>query len=98
MNLVGYRQVRTTLRWMAQKDDLGQDMILLGGYGPLRRWIAMRYCELRAREVTPCASVTLPRSGAQVEYIALTADTTEADLKQRREIAPGLRVLPTHCI
>lgn len=25
----------------------------------------------------------------QVEYVALTADTTEADLKQRREIAPG---------
>lgn len=44
-------QVRATLRWMAQKDDLGQDMILLGGYGPLRRWIAMRYCELRGREV-----------------------------------------------
>lgn len=69
--LLQSREVRGTLRWMKQKDDLEQDMILLGGYGPLRRWIALRYCEERQREV---------------EYIALTQDTTEADLKQRREI------------
>jgi len=29
-----------------------QDICLLGGYGPLRRWIALRYCRLHQREVT----------------------------------------------
>ena len=38
----------------------------------------MRYCELHNREM---------------EYIALTRDTTESDLKQRREIAPGGTVI-----
>ena len=70
-HLLQSREVRATLRWMKMKDDLNQDMILLGGYGPLRRWIALRYCEEQQREV---------------EYVALTRDTTEADLKQRREI------------
>ena len=34
----------------------------------------MRYCELTGREV---------------EYVALSRDTTESDLKQRREILSG---------
>jgi hypothetical protein len=34
------------LRWMAQKDNLGQDMLLVGPPGPLRRRMAMAYCEL----------------------------------------------------
>jgi len=76
--LLQSKEVRATLRWMKQKDDLEQDMILLGGYGPLRRWIALRYCEERQREV---------------EYVALTQDTTEADLKQRREITAGGNVV-----
>ncbi|XP_077987566.1 von Willebrand factor A domain-containing protein 8-like [Glandiceps talaboti] len=59
------------LRWIMQKDLLGQDVFLIGPPGPLRRAIAMQYCELTNREV---------------EYIALTRDTTETDLKQRREI------------
>lgn len=42
--------------------------------GPLKRWIALRFCQLVKREV---------------EYIALTRDTTESDLKQRREILDG---------
>jgi hypothetical protein len=29
------------------------------------------------------------RAGREAEYIALTQDTTEADLKQRRELVPG---------
>ncbi|KAK3261757.1 hypothetical protein CYMTET_29350, partial [Cymbomonas tetramitiformis] len=67
-------QVDSVLLWMRKKDIMGQDMYLLGGYGPLRRWIALKYCALRGREV---------------EYIALTRDHTEADLKQRREIIAG---------
>ncbi|XP_058445081.1 von Willebrand factor A domain-containing protein 8 [Malaya genurostris] len=62
------------LRWMLQKDKLGQDMILLGRPGNLRRSLIMQYSELTRREV---------------EYILLNRDTTESDLKQRREIADG---------
>ncbi|XP_071482388.1 von Willebrand factor A domain-containing protein 8-like [Diadema antillarum] len=59
------------LRWIMQKDALGQDVFLIGAPGPLRRAIAMQYLEMTKREV---------------EYMALSRDTTESDLKQRREI------------
>lgn len=59
------------LRWMLQKDILKQDMFLLGQPGALRRQLAMQFLELTQREL---------------EYIALSRDTTESDLKQRREI------------
>uniref|UniRef100_A0A3B5MK56 von Willebrand factor A domain containing 8 n=1 Tax=Xiphophorus couchianus TaxID=32473 RepID=A0A3B5MK56_9TELE len=62
------------LRWIMQKDLLGQDVFLIGPPGPLRRSIAMQYLELTRREV---------------EYVALSRDTTETDLKQRREIRSG---------
>lgn len=39
--------------------------------GPLRRWIAFYYCQLTQREC---------------EYLALSRDTSETDIKQRREI------------
>ncbi|KAF2354221.1 ATPase dynein-related AAA domain [Trinorchestia longiramus] len=59
------------LRWLMQKDNMGQDVFLIGGPGPLRRRIALAYLELTRQET---------------EYVTLTRDTTEADLKQRREI------------
>ena len=62
------------LRWMLQKDLAGQDMCLLGPPGPLRRRLAQLYCELR---------------GHEAEYVCLSRDTTESDLKQRREIVGG---------
>lgn len=62
---------------MLQKDLLGQDMFLLGPPGPRRRHLAMQYLELTDREH---------------EYVALNRDTTESDLKQRREIAGGTAV------
>ena len=62
------------LRWILQKDVLGQDVFLIGPPGPARRRLALQYCELAGREV---------------EYIALSKDTTEADIKQRREIVAG---------
>lgn len=62
------------LRWIMQKDLLGQDVFLIGAPGPLRRQIAMMYLELTKREA---------------EYVSLSRDTTEADLKQRREIRSG---------
>ena len=65
------------LRWIMQKDLNKQDVFLIGPPGPLKRRLAMLYCELRQREV---------------EYLCLSRDTTESDLKQRREILPE-----THC-
>lgn len=62
------------LRWMLQKDLLGQDMFLIGRPGPLRRTIAMQYLQLTQQEL---------------EYVSLSRDTTESDLKQRREILNG---------
>ena len=62
------------LKWMMQKDSLGQDIFLLGRPGPLRRLLAQQYLELTKREM---------------EYVALSRDTTESDLKQRREILSG---------
>uniref|UniRef100_A0A1Y1MII6 von Willebrand factor A domain-containing protein 8 n=1 Tax=Photinus pyralis TaxID=7054 RepID=A0A1Y1MII6_PHOPY len=62
------------LRWMLQKDLLAQDIFLIGAPGPKRRHLAMQYLELTNREV---------------EYVALSRDTTESDLKQRREIVKG---------
>lgn len=59
---------------MLQKDLLGQDMFLIGCPGPLRRSIVMQYLQLTNREL---------------EYVALSRDTTESDLKQRREIQNG---------
>ncbi|CAH1987087.1 unnamed protein product [Acanthoscelides obtectus] len=62
------------LRWMMQKDILGQDIFLLGPPGPRKRNLVMQYLELTNREH---------------EYVALSRDTTESDLKQRREIVHG---------
>eukprot|EP01134_Creolimax_fragrantissima_P006850 CFRG6850T1 len=59
------------LRWMLQKDKLGQDIFLIGAPGSQRRRLVMQFCELTQREV---------------EYVSLSRDTTESDLKQRREI------------
>ncbi|TYZ62616.1 hypothetical protein PybrP1_002376 [[Pythium] brassicae (nom. inval.)] len=65
------------LRWMLQKDLLKQDMFLIGPPGASRRLLGMRFCELLNKEV---------------EYIAISQDTTESDLKQRREITGGAAV------
>ncbi|KAM3934338.1 von Willebrand factor A domain-containing protein 8 [Leptodactylus fuscus] len=70
------------LRWIMQKDLLGQDIFLIGPPGPLRRAIAMQYLELTKREV---------------EYISLSRDTTESDLKQRREIRAGTAFYIDQC-
>eukprot|EP00736_Rhodelphis_marinus_P000056 Rmarinus@m.14300 len=62
------------LRWMMQKDELGQDIFLLGSPGPLRRWLAFHFCDILQKEC---------------EYVSISRDTTEGDLKQRREIIGG---------
>ncbi|XP_076294765.1 von Willebrand factor A domain-containing protein c12.2 isoform X2 [Lasioglossum baleicum] len=62
------------LKWMLQKDILSQDIFLMGGPGNRRRELALAFLEL---------------TGHELEFIALSRDTTEADLKQRREIKSG---------
>jgi von Willebrand factor A domain-containing protein 8 len=68
------REGKQHVRWLMQKYVLGQDVMLLGPGGPLRRWLALHFCATTGREV---------------EYVAITRDTTESDLKQRREIVAG---------
>jgi MoxR-like ATPase len=68
------RELLANLRWMMQKDLLGQDIFLVGPPGPHRRQLALAYCELTKREV---------------EILTISRDTTESDLKQRREIVQG---------
>ncbi|XP_054728562.1 von Willebrand factor A domain-containing protein 8 [Anastrepha obliqua] len=70
------------LRWMLQKDILKQDMFLIGQPGSLRRQLAMQFLELTQREL---------------EYIALSRDTTESDLKQRREIKNKAAIYYDQC-
>jgi hypothetical protein len=62
------------LRWLMQKAELGQDIFLMGPPGPTRRRLVLWWCQLTGREV---------------EYLALSRDTTDSDLKQRREIVEG---------
>ncbi|ESN95820.1 hypothetical protein HELRODRAFT_179006 [Helobdella robusta] len=65
------------LRWIMQKDLLGQDVFLIGPPGSFRRNLAMMYLEVVGREC---------------EYISLSRDVTDNDLKQRREITRGSAV------
>ena len=63
------------IAWMAQKAALRQDMFLVADMpGGRARALAFEFCR-RARRTC--------------RYLALTRDTSEADLKQRREIANG---------
>ena len=55
------------LRWLMQKDRLGQDVFLLGPPGAERRRLIMAYCELVGREV---------------EYVAVSRDTTDAERRE----------------
>lgn len=62
---------------MMQKDNLKQDLFLIGRPGKFKRNIAMTYLQLTNQEC---------------EYISLSRDTSESDLKQRREISNGTSV------
>ena len=39
------------LKWLMQKDILGQDVFLIGRPGPLRRQLALQYLQLTQREL-----------------------------------------------
>ena len=50
------------------------DMFLIGPPSPAKRRLAFTYAQLLGREV---------------EYVCISRDTTDSDLKQRREISGG---------
>jgi midasin (ATPase involved in ribosome maturation) len=58
-------------RWLLQKRQLKQDVYLAGPPTSTRRQMVLALAEL---------------CGLEVEYLAITRDTAESDLKQRREI------------
>lgn len=58
-------------KWLIQKHLMKQDVILMGPPSSFRRRLVMALAEAK---------------GWEVEYLAITKDTTESDLKQRREI------------
>lgn len=63
--------VKQHLRFLAQKWNLRQDTVLLGHPSPYRRHLAFSFAEA---------------CDIEVEYVKLSRDTTESDLKQRREL------------
>ena len=63
---------RAHLAWLAKKHALRQDAFLVGPPGPLRRHVALAFCH---------------HNGLPVHYVALSRDTTESDLKQRKELS-----------
>ncbi|CEM28123.1 unnamed protein product [Vitrella brassicaformis CCMP3155] len=67
----GSHEVLDHHRWMLQKDLSQQDMCLIGPPGSFRRELVLRFCELTQREV---------------EYLCISRDTSEGDLKLRREL------------
>ena len=72
------------LRWLIQKDELKQDCFLIGSPpGAFRRNLALSFAELTHREV---------------EYLCLTRDTTESDIKQRKEISSSSVIYANQCM
>lgn len=65
--LKGSKEAKRLIAWMRQKHELDQDIFLVGGGGPLRRWLAFAFCNAIKQDF---------------EYIALTRDTTESGSKQ----------------
>jgi hypothetical protein len=59
---------------MVHRLQLSQDMFLIGSPGPERRRLVLRFAEVLTIEV---------------EYLPITRDTSESDLKQRRELREG---------
>jgi hypothetical protein len=68
------QDVLQLLRWLMQKSLLKQDVFILGPPDATRRLAATYFCQLTER---------------QCEYLSISPDTTEADLKQRAELVDG---------
>lgn len=70
-SLIEEKSIVEHLKWMLQKISMGQDMLLIGPPGSLKRRLAFEVARIL---------------NAEVEYVSITRDINESDLKQRREI------------
>ena len=77
------QEVLRHVQFLMKKDNLGQDVLLLGPPGPLRRDLVRLYASLLQREV---------------EFLPISRDTTASDLKQRREIQNGTAYYEDQCV
>lgn len=70
------RSLLPTVRWLAQRDALNQDAVLLASPGEVcrARHAAFAFAEL---------------VNSEAYYVGISADTTESELRQRRELDPG---------
>uniref|UniRef100_A0A1I7X5C3 VWFA domain-containing protein n=1 Tax=Heterorhabditis bacteriophora TaxID=37862 RepID=A0A1I7X5C3_HETBA len=90
------QEILSHLKWLLQKDILKQDVFLLGVPGSMRSKLVLQYLVsnkvlnlltfLRKFKIDIFLKELRNR---EYEYIAVTRDTTEADIKQRREIRGG---------
>ena len=62
------------VQWLMKKAALRQDAILLGSHPAALRQLVLRFAQVVEREV---------------ECVSISRDSTEADLKQRRELSAG---------
>ncbi|TKR72344.1 hypothetical protein L596_019812 [Steinernema carpocapsae] len=81
-NINSNPQFVSHLKWLLQKDLLKQDVFLIGSPGSVRSELVLQYLALCNREY---------------EYLSVTRDTTEADIKQRREIRSGSALYTDLC-
>jgi hypothetical protein len=77
------QEILRHVQFLMKKDNLAQDVMLLGPPGPLRRDIVRMYCNIVQREL---------------EYMPISRDTTGSDLKQRREIRLGSALYEDQCV
>ena len=68
------QQSLVAMQWMMRQLIIGQDMLLLVDPGPRPRRLVLQLCAMLGREV---------------EYVGISRDTAEGDLKQRREVVRG---------
>jgi hypothetical protein len=72
------RRSSATCAGWRRRTPLGQDVLLLGAAGDLRRELVLRYCEM---------------AGRGVEHVVVSGETAEADFTQRRELRGRSSVL-----
>jgi MoxR-like ATPase len=77
------QEVLRHIQFLMKKDNLEQDVLLLGPPGPFRRDLVRLYASLLQREM---------------EYLPISRDTTASDLKQRREIFAGTAYYEDQCV
>lgn len=63
-----------TVQWLMKKAILRQDALLLGNHPAAMRALVTQFANVMERET---------------EFVSITRDTTESDLKQRRELTGG---------